>query len=137
MGEGIVSLPLRHEHGRMALQLVCSVAAGPPQPLFFAIYGGRAGPKVMRKGELALPLTGCNTLEKRPYTWSCQQSRADPEGVAWMSCHNSRRVGSVPCWLPHWMSYPGKDGEFNRVVWMWESWWASQFRYFSGPDPGH
>lgn len=40
----------------------------------------RAGPRVMRAGELALPLTSCNTQESGPYTLPEQHSRSGPVG---------------------------------------------------------
>ncbi|KAL6086299.1 hypothetical protein STEG23_033418 [Scotinomys teguina] len=42
--------------------------------------GGRAGPEVIRAGELSLPFSG-STLESGPYTLQGLHSRADPEDV--------------------------------------------------------
>ncbi|CAH6821539.1 Itgbl1 [Phodopus roborovskii] len=54
-----------------------------PGPLPHHVSGGRAGPDVMKVGELVLPLTGCSALEKeipalmRHCTLPGQPSRAD------------------------------------------------------------
>lgn len=37
------------------------------------VAGGRAGPRVMRTGDLALPLTNCGTWERGPCTLSGQR----------------------------------------------------------------
>jgi hypothetical protein len=50
----------------------------PPLP---SKAGGRAGPKAMRVGELAQPLTGCNTWQSGPCNSSGQHGRAGPEGI--------------------------------------------------------
>lgn len=48
-----------------------------PVPLPLSL-DGKDGSRVMRAGELILPLTGCSTQECRLYTSPGQLTRADP-----------------------------------------------------------
>lgn len=48
-----------------------------PSPIA-TIAGGKSGPGKMRKGELNLSLTGCNTQQSEPYILPGQLNRADP-----------------------------------------------------------
>lgn len=76
--EGVVH---SHEHERTdpATCLLCShkgkERCAPPPPLS-PTAGRRAGPEVIRAGELALPITCCSTWKSRPYSSPGQYSRA-------------------------------------------------------------
>lgn len=48
-----------------------------PSHSLLPMVGDRAGPGIMRVGELALSLTHCSTRESRPYTSLGQHARAD------------------------------------------------------------
>jgi hypothetical protein len=70
---------------QLALLPVCSAVAltrercllSLPHPLP-PMSGRRAGPEIRRVGELAMPLTSCNTWKCVPYTLPGQQGRTGP-----------------------------------------------------------
>jgi hypothetical protein len=51
-----------------------------PDSTFLPVLVGRAGPKAMRPGDLALPLIGYRTQESRPCTLPEQHSGAGTKG---------------------------------------------------------
>lgn len=71
LGMGVASEP--------ALPLVCWVVSpfSPPRPST-STAGRRAGPRVMRVGELAMSHTSCTTQKSRPCTLLGQQGRPGP-----------------------------------------------------------
>lgn len=71
---------------------------------------GRAGPRVTRVGEFAISLTSYDTWGAGPVPYLGRWGRP------------------VPTCKCCWWAGPG--------LWEWESSWADQLSYISGPDPG-
>lgn len=86
----LIEVQVNLNTGDLTPLLLCHIEAWPRERLFFAPSyplflstpeeGERAGPKVVRAGELPLCPTGCNTRESGPCTSPRRHNRAIPVG---------------------------------------------------------
>ena len=98
-------------------------------PYLATVLGGRAG----------LPLTVHSIQESSPAPCLCSTVELTLMEWAQVNWPCGVRVGELALPLAGcrigrtgW----GSAGELALVVWVWESWWADQFRYHPGPGSG-